>query len=187
MKTLSKVVTCQKQKDLYILNKKNSGIIPSILCHMPSSVELLRLTTPRVETPRFQTRLTSLQHDQKDQKTAQKSPFHSQQMFTYPTLGQVKKKQFMSFGKTQPSVGLLIGHISGPDVLKLHSEIRRIAYRCLRKLLGLLQEQPRHLKFEQIRVPLYCGGKVLKCRKMKKKAKTRRTAVCRHRPPEKRN
>jgi len=46
MKTLPKVMTFQKYKDLCILNEI-PGMIPSILCYVPTSVELLELTTPR--------------------------------------------------------------------------------------------------------------------------------------------
>jgi len=64
MKTLSKVVTFHRQIILCILNK-NSGVIPSILCYVPLSVQLLGLTAsqffnPEPMTPRFQTRFAPL-------------------------------------------------------------------------------------------------------------------------------
>ena len=64
MKTLSKVVTFQKQKDLCILHK-NSGDDTLNLCYVPPSLQLLGLTTPQFSnlnprSPSFQTRLTPL-------------------------------------------------------------------------------------------------------------------------------
>ena len=60
MRTLSKVVTCLKLRDLCILNKIPS-MIPQILCYVPPSVKLLGPKTPsfqiRTHDPQLSTQI----------------------------------------------------------------------------------------------------------------------------------